>query len=54
MKLVHMKNGSWHAYVFGPVGFWHLIAWGRTRKETLEKAKKTPEYRYDKEAKCGR
>lgn len=52
MKLERMKDGRWHAYVFGPLGHWHLVATGATKAEAKANAAKTPEGR--QEAKCGR
>ena len=52
MKLVKTNDGRWRAYVFGPLGHWHLVATGRTKAEAKANAAKTPEGR--DEARCGR
>lgn len=52
MKLVCVKSGSWHAYVFGPLGHWHLVATGRKKAEAKANAAKTPEGK--EEVRCGR
>lgn len=43
MKIERMENGRWHAYVFGPLGHWHLVATGRTKAEAKANAAKAQE-----------
>lgn len=47
-----MGDGCWHAYVFGPLGRWHLVAIGRTKVEAKSNAAKAHEG--TEEVRCGR